>query len=94
MADSKAEVISMPSTSLFEKQSSLFQKNLLNSSSGEIFVIEAGSTMYWNTLTKKENIFGIDDFGSSAPANQVYKRFGLDSKTISKNIMKGIKKNK
>jgi transketolase len=89
-----SKVISMPSTSLFEKQSSLFQKNLLNSSSGEIFVIEAGSTMYWNTLTKKENIFGIDDFGSSAPANQVYKRFGLDSKTISKNIMKGIKKNK
>ena len=82
----------MPSSSLFEKQSVSFQKNLLNSSTGEVFVIEAGSTMYWNKFTNKENIFCIDDFGSSAPANQVYKKFGLDPKIISKNIMKGMKK--
>ena len=48
--------------------------------------------MYWNKFTNKENIFGIDDFGSSAPANEVYKKFGLDPKIISKNIMKGMKK--
>ncbi len=87
-----SKIISMPSSSLFEKQSVSFQKNLLNSSTGEVFVIEAGSTMYWNKFTNKENIFGIDDFGSSAPANQVYKKFGLDPKIISKNIMKGMKK--
>jgi transketolase len=87
-----SKIISMPSSSLFEKQSVSFQKNLLNSSTGEVFVIEAGSTMYWNKFTNKENIFGIDDFGSSAPANQVYKKFGLDPNIISKNIMKGMKK--
>jgi transketolase len=87
-----SKVVSMPSTSLFEKQPSSFQKNLLKSSLGQIFVIEAGSTMYWNKFTEEENIFGIDDFGASAPADQVYKKFGLDSKTISKKIMKGIKK--
>ena len=48
--------------------------------------------MYWNKFTEEGNIFGIDDFGASAPADQVYKKFGLDSKTISKKIMKGIKK--
>ncbi|MDC0861426.1 transketolase [Alphaproteobacteria bacterium] len=87
-----SKVVSMPSSSLFEKQSTSFQKNLLKSSLGQIFVIEAGSTMYWNKFTNEENIFGIDDFGSSAPADQVYKKFGLDPKSISKNIMKGIKK--
>ena len=89
-----SKVISMPSTSLFEKQSTLFHKNLLSSSSGEIFVIEAGSTMYWNKFTNKDNIFGIDDFGFSAPADQVYKKFGLESKMISRKIMRVIKKNK
>ena len=87
-----SKVVSMPSTSLFEKQPTSFQKNLLKSSLGQIFVIEAGSTMYWNKLTEEGNIFGIDDFGASAPADQVYKKFGLDPKTISKKIMKGIKK--
>ena len=87
-----SKVVSMPSTSLFEKQPTSFQKNLLKSSLGQIFVIEAGSTMYWNKFTEEENIFGIDDFGASAPADQVYKKFGLDSKAISKKIMKGIKK--
>jgi len=87
-----SKVVSMPSTSLFEKQPTSFQKNLLKSSLGKIFVIEAGSTMYWNKFTEEGNIFGIDDFGASAPADQVYKKFGLDPKNISKKIMKGIKK--
>ncbi len=86
-----AKVISMPSTSVFEKQSKTFKNNLLKSKSSETFVIEAGSTMYWNKYTKYENIFGLDNFGASAPGNEVFKKFGLTVKTISSKILRKIK---
>ena len=41
----------MPSTSIFEKQSRSFKITLLDSKLDETFVIEAGSTMYWNKFT-------------------------------------------
>ncbi len=86
-----AKVISMPSTSVFEKQSKTFKNNLLKSKSSETFVIEAGSTMYWNKYTKYENIFGLDSFGASAPGKEVFKKYGLTTETISNKIIRKIK---
>ena len=85
------KVVSMPSTSLFDQQPASFQKKLLQSKLNQVFVIEAGSTMYWNKFTTIENIFGIDDFGASAPAKDVYNKFGLTPKKISTTIKKRIK---
>ena len=86
-----AKVISMPSSSIFEKQSKSFKNNLLKSKLSQTFVIEAGSTMYWNKYTNTENIFGIDAFGASAPGNEVYKKFGLTTKAISSKILMKLK---
>ncbi len=86
-----AKVISMPSTSVFEKQSKTFKNNLLKSNSSETFVIEAGSTMYWNKYTKYENIFGLDNFGASAPGNEVFRKFGLTTDTVSSKIIRKIR---
>ena len=81
----------MPSTSLFDQQPASFQKKLFQSKLSQIFVIEAGSTMYWNKFTSSENIFGIDDFGASAPAKDVFHKFGLTPIKISSTIRKRIK---
>ena len=81
----------MPSTSIFEKQSKTFKDNLLKSKSSETFVIEAGSTMYWNKYTKYENIFGLDNFGASAPGNEVFRKFGLTTETVSIKITRKIR---
>ena len=81
----------MPSTSIFEKQSRSFKITLLDSKLDETFVIEAGSTMYWNKFTNSENIFGLDIFGASAPGSEVFKKFGLTTKTISTKILRKIK---
>ena len=86
-----AKVISMPSTSIFEKQSKTFKNNLLKSKSSETFVIEAGSTMYWNKYTKYENIFGLDNFGASAPGDEVFRKFGLTTETVSSKITRKIR---
>ena len=87
-----SKVVSMPCTSIFDQQSISFQKSLLKSKLNEVFVVEAGSTMYWNKYTKLENIFGIDEFGASAPAKDVFNKFGLTPKNISTKIKKRIKK--
>ena len=87
----QSKVISMPSTSIFERQNNFFKKKLLQSKLGQTFVIEAGSTMYWNKFTQAENIFGIDEFGASAPAKDVFEKFGLTPKRISSTIIKRIK---
>ena len=86
-----SKIVSMPSSSLFERQKSSFRKKLLQSKLDQIFVIEAGSTMYWNKYTKTENIFGIDEFGASAPAKDVFNKFGLTPKNLSSKIMKRIR---
>jgi len=65
--------------------------NLLRSKSNETFVIEAGSTMYWNKYTKYENIFGLDNFGASAPGNEVFRKFGLTTETVSSKIIRKIR---
>ena len=74
-----------------EKPIKTFKNNLLKSKSSETFVIEAGSSMYWNKYTKYENIFGLDNFGASAPGKEVFKKFGLTVKTISSKILRKIK---
>ena len=74
------------------KQLKSFKTKLLQSKLDQKFVIEAGSTMYWNKHTNEENIFGIDEFGASAPAKDVFHKFGLTAKRISSTIIKRIKK--
>ena len=87
----ETKVISMPSSSLFDKQQNSFKNKLLQSKLNQTFVIEAGSTMYWNKFTNQENIFGIDEFGASAPAKEVFNKFELTPKRISSTILKRIK---
>ena len=87
----ETNVVSMPSSSLFDKQKNSFKNKLLQSKLNQTFVIEAGSTMYWNKYTNQENIFGIDEFGASAPAKDVFNKFGLTPKRILSTILKRIK---
>ena len=75
----------------FDSQKNSFKNKLLQSKLSQIFVIEAGSTMYWNKYTNQENIFGIDEFGASAPAKDVFNKYGLTPKRISSTIRKRIK---
>ena len=49
--------------------------------------------MYWNKFTSSENIFGIDDFGASAPAKDVFHKFGLTPKKYHQLLERGLNKN-
>ncbi|UYQ94555.1 transketolase [Chitinophaga horti] len=73
-----ARVVSMPSWELFEKQDAAYKESVLPKSIRRRVSIEAGSTLGWLKYTTEDgDAMGIDTFGESAPAEALYKHFGL-----------------
>ena len=82
-----SKVISMPCMELFELQSKSYKNKILEETKFKIS-IEAGSSDCWKKYVGNNGIvFGIDEFGKSAPYKDIYKYFGLESTNI-KNITK------
>ncbi|MGN3973340.1 transketolase [Tsuneonella sp. SYSU-LHT278] len=77
-----ADVISMPCMELFEAQDAAYRADLLPA--GTLAVsIEAGSTLGWERYTGTEGIqIGLDRFGASAPAEDLFEKFGFTADSI------------
>tara|TARA_B100000989_G_scaffold197239_1_gene148996 strand:+ start:3375 stop:5315 length:1941 start_codon:yes stop_codon:yes gene_type:complete len=81
-----SKVISMPCNELFDLQkddykSKILTKNLLKVS------IEASETNYWKKYTGENGLnFGINDFGKSAPYEDIYNHFKLNEQNIVNKI--------
>ena len=70
-------VVSMPSCELFEQQDSEYKEQVLPSS-GKRMAIEAGTGDLWYKYVGLEGkVISIEDFGESAPADQLFKEFGF-----------------
>ncbi|MDC0393519.1 transketolase [Candidatus Pelagibacter sp.] len=81
-----SKVISVPSQEIFQKQSQGY-KNKIMKETKYVFSIEAGRTDCWKKYIGKDGLsFGIDDFGKSAPYEDIYNYFGLSVKNISSKI--------
>ncbi len=73
-----ARVVSMPCLEDFEKQSAKYKESILPSKVTKRVAIEAGATMCWYKYVGFEGkVVGIDTFGASAPAGQLFKKFGF-----------------
>jgi len=86
-ANINAAVISLPCWELFENQSEEYKSKVL----GNVLKvgIEAGSEMGWHKYIGSEGIFvGINTFGASAPANELFKHFGFNPDEIKEKILK------
>jgi transketolase len=87
-----SKVISVPSQEIFQKQSQGY-KNKIMKETKYIFSIEAGRTDCWKKYIGKDGLsFGIDDFGKSAPYEDIYNHFGLSVKNISSKIKKFLRR--
>jgi transketolase len=77
-----ADVVSMPCTELFVQQDTAYRADLLPADALKVS-IEAGVTAGWERFTGQDGLnFGIDRFGASAPADQLYSYFGLTAEAI------------
>ena len=82
-----ADVISMPCWSLFDAQDEDYRADILPA--GPLRVsIEAGTTMGWERYVGPGGIrIGLDRFGASAPAEDLFKRFGFTPEAIVPQIL-------
>jgi transketolase len=73
-----ARVVSMPCTSVFESQDAEYQDAVLPPGVSARVVIEAGATgAWWRHAGSSGEVIGIDRFGKSAPAGELFEHFGF-----------------
>ncbi len=72
-----ADVVSMPCTELFDAQDDTYKADVLPKDA-LIVSIEAGSTLGWERYTGRDGVnIGMDSFGGSAPASDLFAHFGF-----------------
>ncbi len=74
----RIRVVSMPSTDVFDAQDDAWKESVLPAAVRSRVAIEAGVTAGWVKYVGLEGrVVGLDSFGESAPAGDVFKHFGF-----------------
>jgi len=80
-------VVSMPSTNVFEAQDQAYKDSVLPPSISSRVVVEAGVTdSWWKYAGSQGRVVGLDRFGESAPAGQLFKEFGFTVENVVANV--------
>ena len=86
-AGAQLRVVSMPSIDVFEQQDAAYRESVLPSAIHQRIAIEAGSTQGWYKYVGLDGlVLGLDDFGASAPAAELYTHFELDNEHVQAKI--------
>jgi transketolase len=79
----QARVVSMPSWELFEKQDAAYKETVFPKNIRKRLSVEAASTFGWiKYVTEDGKSIGINHFGESAPAEELFKEFGFTVENI------------
>ncbi len=86
-AGNKIRVVSMPSTNVFDAQDAAYRESVLPSAVTKRVAVEAGVTDgWWKYVGTGGKIVGLDRFGESAPAGELFKEFGFTVENVVKNV--------
>ena len=76
-------VVSMPSTNVFERQDAAWKAAVLPAGVPRV-AVEAGVTDGWYKYVGLEGrVIGLDRFGESAPAGELFKEFGITAEAVA-----------
>ena len=83
-------VVSMPSTNVFDKQGQAYQTSVLPKGVKRV-AVEAGVTGGWYKYVGLDGgVVGLDTFGESAPAPELFKHFGFTTSNLAATVKKVI----
>ncbi|MBI3528714.1 MAG: transketolase [Betaproteobacteria bacterium] len=76
-------VVSMPSTNVFDRQEAQYREAVLPKGVKRV-AVEAGVTDFWRKYVGLEGaVVGLDRFGESAPAGELFKFFGITAEAVA-----------
>jgi transketolase len=85
----KVRLVSMPSTNTFDAQEDAYKQSVLPPSVTRRVAVEAGVTaQWWRYVGLQGQIVGIDHFGASAPAKDLFKAYGFTAEHVVEAIEK------
>ncbi len=85
-------VVSMPSTNVFDRQDQAYRDSVLLKGIKRV-AVEAGVTGYWHKYVGLEGaVIGMDCFGESAPAPELFKHFGFTVDNVAATVKKVLAK--
>ena len=83
----KIRVVSMPATDVFDAQDEAYRESILPSAVRARVAVEAGVSDFWRKYVGLDGkVIGIDRFGESAPAPQLFEYFGFTTENVVKAV--------
>ena len=83
-------VVSMPCTNVFDRQDQGYKDNVLTKGVRRV-AVEAGVTGFWYKYVGLDGaVVGMDCFGESAPAGELFKHFGFTTANVAATVKKVI----
>ena len=80
----RAAVVSMPCASLFDRQTGKYRREVLGGARLPRVAVEAGIRQGWEPYLGPHCAFvGMSGFGTSAPAPEVYRHFGITAEAVA-----------
>ncbi len=83
LSGKKVRVVSMPCTERFDAQDDAYKESVLPASVTARVAVEAGVTGFWGKYAGLNGrVIGIDAFGESAPASELFREFGITAEAV------------
>jgi transketolase len=87
-------VVSMPNSGRFLAQDNIWRESVLPSTIKARVAVEAGVTLGWHGFVGDHGkVIGIDSFGASAPAPQLFEHFGLTVENVVATVREVVQTN-
>lgn len=89
--DISANVVSMPSIEIFQRQSEEYKHSVLPDGIARVCVEAASSLCWYQFIGEKGTVIGIDKFGESAKAELLFEEYGFTAENICAQVLKIVK---
>jgi transketolase len=86
LLDVPVRVVSMPSTTVFDRQDATWREAVLPRGLPRV-AVEAGASDYWRKYVGLEGaVVGLDRYGESAPGQEVFRHFGFTPERVAQAV--------
>ncbi len=90
-AGKRVRLVSMPCTEYFDAQDAAYRESVLPAATRARVAIEAGSTgLWWRYVGLAGRVIGLDHYGASAKAPELYQKFGITAAAVQQAILDSI----